>query len=220
MSIKLSDADLSQYVKLYLDEKRNILDKFPIQDVLKAVNMVFEVYDNGKTIYAMANGGNAGTVDHLYCDFKHHPFVSEDKTKMLANVKRLRFVNLCSSSSELTGLVNDLGGEMMFAGALAPEVEAGDLVMGFSGSGNSPNIIRAFEVAKQKGAKTLAITRGDGGKSKSADLCIIIPGDSKFPGQTGKNNNNFHFEDAVLYINSIIIGLLKEKVNREANAAS
>ena len=100
----------------------------------------------------------------------------------------------------------------MYSAALAPQVSKNDLVMGFSGSGNSKNIVEAFKFAKSKGAKTISISR-DGGKSHEiADLSIIIPGSSNFPGQTGSNDNNFHFEDEVLSINSIIVGLLKLKI--------
>jgi|TARA_B110000483_G_C18172500_1_gene533778 D-sedoheptulose 7-phosphate isomerase len=207
--------DIEIFVNMYLNEKKDIIENYPIKDVVRATEMVFHTYEKEGTIFSMGNGGNAGTVDHLYCDFKHHAFVSEDKTKPLPQqIKRLSFRSLCGSTSELTGLVNDLGPEMMFAGALAPDVKSDDLVMGFSGSGNSKNVVRAFEVAKLAGAKTLAITKGSGGLCKEiADICIIIPGESNFPGQTGKNDNNFHFEDAVLTINHMIVGLLKHKVS-------
>ena len=209
--------EIRETIQLYLDEKKKIINDFPVDEVVQVAHMVFDTYENEGTIYAMANGGNAGTVDHLYCDFKHHPFVTEDKTTTLPkSVKRLNFVNLCSSPAELTGLVNDLGAENMFSGALAPFVTSRDLVMGYSGSGNSANIIKALEVAKEAGAKTFAMTKGSGGKSKEiADVCLIVPGTSKFPGQTGKNDNNFHFEDAMLYVNSILVGLLKEKVSKQ-----
>jgi len=207
---------IEEKIQLYLNEKRKIIDSFPIKDIVKVAEIVFDTYEREGTIYAMANGGNAGTIDHIYCDFKHHPFVSEDKTKQLTEkVKRINFVNLCGSAAELTGLVNDLGIENMFSGALSPFVTSDDLVMGYTGSGNSANVINALMVAKQKGAKTFAMTKGDGGKCKEiADVCLIVPGTSKFPGQTGKNDNNFHFEDAMLYVNSILVGLLKERVTK------
>ena len=90
--------NINSYIEMYLNEKKEILDNYPIDKVVEATELVFDTYDKGNTIYAMANGGNAGTVDHLYCDFKHHPFVSEDKSKSIGNnIKRLNFVNLCSS---------------------------------------------------------------------------------------------------------------------------
>ena len=205
---------ISETIQLYLDEKMAIIKSFPVTDVVKVTHMLFDTYDRCGTVYVMANGGNAGTMDHLYCDFKHHPFVTEDKTKQLPKgTKRLNFVNLCSSPAELTGLVNDLGIENMYAGALAPFVTSEDLVMTYSGSGNSANVVKALEVANEAGSKTFAMTKGNGGKCKElANVCLVVPGTSRFPGQTGKNDNNFHFEDAVLYVNSILVGLLKEKI--------
>ena len=208
--------DTASYIQLYLDEKRWILDHYPIEPVVRAAEMVFRCYENGRTLFLMGNGGNAGTIDHLFCDFKHHPFVSEDKRKPISrSVPRLNVVNLCASASELTGLVNDFGAEWMFAAALEPTVKEQDLVIGLSGSGNSENVLRAFEVATKLGAKTIGITKGDGGKMKAlAHHCITIPGTSRFPGQTGKNDNNFHFEDEVLSIHSMIVGLLKEQIHQ------
>jgi len=211
---------LADTVRLYLEEKRRILDEFPVDAVAAAAAMVFAAYETGGTVYAMGNGGNSGTLDHAYCDFTHHPFVSEDKTRPLpATLKRLRFVNLCSSPAELTGLVNDLGPDHMYAAALAPVVTGRDLVMAYSGSGNSPNVVRALEAAAAAGAATFAMTRGDGGQcARIADVCLVVPGTSRFPGQTGANDNNFHFEDAMLAVNHMLVGLLKERVAERAGA--
>ncbi|SCL20752.1 D-sedoheptulose 7-phosphate isomerase [Micromonospora pallida] len=201
-------------LRLYLAEQRAIIDAFPVEPLRAVAEMLFQTYDAGGTVFAMANGGNAGTLDHAYCDFKHHPFVSDDKTRRISpSVKRLRFVNLCSSPAELTGLVNDLGSDDMYAAALEPFVTDQDLVMAYSGSGNSPNVIRALEVAVAAGARTFAMTKGDGGRCRAlADVCLVVPGSSAFPGQTGPNDNNFHFEDAMLSVNHMLVGLLKQRV--------
>lgn len=212
---------LAETIGLYLTEKRRILDAFPVAVLERAAEMLFATYDRGGTVYAMANGGNAGTLDHFYCDFKHHPFVTEDKTRPLpAGVRRLSFVNLCGSAAELTGLVNDIGFEDMFAAALAPVVTSKDLVMAYSGSGNSANVTKALEVAAAAGAGTFAMTKGDGGRCKDlAEVCLVVPGTSRFPGQVGKNDNNFHFEDLMLSVNHILVGLLKERVAAAASGS-
>jgi len=209
---------VTDQVRLYLDEKRRILEEFPVAPVADAAAMLFEVYDAGGTVYAMGNGGNAGTLDHAFCDFTHHPFVSEDKSRPIPDtVPRLRFVNLSSSAAQLTGLVNDLGPERMYAAALAPVVTDRDLVMAYSGSGNSPNVVRALEVAVAAGARTFAMTKGSGGACATlAGVCLIVPGTSRFPGQTGPNDNNFHFEDAMLAVNHMLVGLLKARVAQRA----
>jgi D-sedoheptulose 7-phosphate isomerase len=201
-------------VQLYFAEQRAILDTFPVDDVVAVAEALFDTYDRGGTVYAMGNGGNAGTLDHASCDFTHHPFVSEDKHSTLPpGLPRLRFVNLCASPAELTGLVNDLGSDSMYVGSLAPFLTATDLVMAYSGSGNSPNVVGALEVAAKAGARTFAMTKGDGGRCREiADICLVVPGTSRFPGQTGKNDNNFHFEDLMLSLNHILVGLLKQRV--------
>jgi D-sedoheptulose 7-phosphate isomerase len=205
---------IADAIELYLAEQRRILDAFPVAGVERAAAMLFETYDRGGTVYAMANGGNAGTLDHFYCDFRHHPFTTEDKARQLPpDVPRLKFVSLCSSAAELTGLVNDIGADDMFAAALAPVVTARDLVMAYSGSGNSVNVINALHAANAAGASTFAMTKGDGGRCRElAQVCLVIPGSSRFPGQTGKNDNNFHFEDLMVSVNHMLVGLLKQRV--------
>jgi D-sedoheptulose 7-phosphate isomerase len=207
-------VNITTMIELYLAEQRRVLDAFPVDVVARAADQLFDTYDRGGTVYAMANGGNAGTLDHCYCDFRHHPFVSEDKhTPLPAGTKRLWFVNLCSSPAELSGLVNDLGTDRMYAASLAPVLRPADLVMAYSGSGNSPNVVHALEAAVAAGARTFAMTRGDGGRCRQlADVCLVVPGSSRFPGQTGGNDNNFHFEDAMLSVNHMLVGLLKARV--------
>lgn len=131
-------------------------------------------------------------------------------------MKRLHFVNLCGSAAELSGLVNDLGPENMYRASVKPFVTSRDFVMAYSGSGNSPNVVAALEVASKAGARTFAMTKGDGGRCRElADVCLVVPGTSRFPGQTGKNDNNFHFEDAMLSVNHMLVGLLKQRVGRD-----
>ncbi len=204
-------------IRLYLDEQKAILESFPVEQVSAAADMLFATYEQGGVVYAMGNGGNAGTIDHAYCDFKHHPFVSEDKTAPVSSaVKRLTFVNLCGSAAELTGLVNDLGAEDMYSASVEPFATERDLVMAYSGSGNSANVVRALEAALKAGARTFAMTKGDGGRCRElAQVCLIVPGTSRFPGQTGKNDNNFHFEDLMLSVNHILVGLLKQRIARQ-----
>lgn len=207
-------GDAASVIEVYLTEQRAIVDAFPVAVVAAAADALFRAYDRGGRVYALGNGGNAGTLDHAYCDFRHHPFVSEDKTRPVpAHIPRLQFVNLCGSAAELTALANDMDVERMYAAMLEPLVAADDLVMAYSGSGNSPNVVRALEVATAAGAPTFAMTRnGDSRCRELADICLVIEGTSRFPGQTGANNNNFHFEDAILSVNHMLVGLLKQRI--------
>lgn len=207
-------SGLGDLVRLYLKEKSQICELFPVDVVAEAAQQLFRTYDLGGTVYGMANGGNSGTLDHCYADYRHHPFVDDTKSRPVPDtVPRCTFVNLAGSPSELTALVNDLGAEDMFAAGLRGRVTERDFVMAYSGSGNSANVVAALRLAAACGARTFAMTKGNGGRCRElADICLIIPGTSAFPGQTGPNDNNFHFEDFMLSFNHMLVGLLRQHV--------
>jgi len=185
------------------------------------VEAIFHTYESDGTIYIFANGGPAGLAEGFATDLRLHPFVSENKKKT-SDHKRLRVHCLNESASTITGISNDLGYEHIYVEQLKSyfrthsgthKQPSDDLVVGLSGSGNSKNIIRAFQYARDSGATTACITGRDGGYAKNlVDICIVIPGSSTFPGQTGGNDNNFHIEDFQSSVSHMAVGLLKEKV--------
>ena len=210
-----------ELIQLYVDEKRALLKDFPLDDIAAITEEVWKAYLHGKTIYACGNGGNAGFVSNLINDLSMHPFITEDKSQSLpADVPRLNAVDLCTSPVTITAIMNDLGPDYIFSQQLINYgIREEDIVVGFTGSGNSPNILKAFEVAKNNNAKTIALTRGTGGKAKElTDYCIIVPGTSRYPGQTGKNDNNFHFEDETSTISHMITGIIKQRVTEKYGA--
>ncbi len=190
----------------------------PREEIGRASETLIQTYFDNGTVYGCANGGPAGTISHALMDLSTHPFVSEDKSRPLPKgIQGLRTVDLGASGAMLTGLANDLGYDQIFAQQLRNyEIDEGDLVIGLTGSGTSRNVINAFEVAKEYGAKSIAIVgaRKDGGTAKDlADHCIIIPGEgSLFPGQTGGNDFNLTYEDLSLHVLHAMIGILKGKV--------
>lgn len=204
-------------VKLYIQEQSEIIKNFPTKDVARFCERIIQAYEEGKTVYSCGNGGNAASAANFITDLYLHPFVGDDKSKPLPeSVKKMKAVNLVDSTATITGILNDLGAEFIFSQQIEGHIGKGDVIVGFSGSGNSSNILKAFEIAKKQGAATLGITRGDGGKMKnSADICIVIPGNSNFPGQVGKNNNNFHFEDYLSSISHMAVGILQKHVREK-----
>ena len=207
-----------EYIQLYIDEKKRFLDRFPTKDVIKSIEIVWEAYLNDNTVFACGNGGNAAYVANMITDLSMHPFVSDNKDiPMPIDVKRLRTIDLVSSPATLTAILNVIGPDDIFSQQLINHrVKQGDVVFGFSGSGNSKNVLEAFKTAKKYLATTIGITRGDRGKIKGvADLTIITPGTSEFPGQTAGNNFNFHFEDALSSIAHMITGIIKKRVHEE-----
>ena len=209
----MNKADL---INLYKKESSSVFNSIPSMEISKFVDMVFEVYENEGTIFAAGNGGNVASVQNLVVDLNIHPFVSEDKGKQTIPRNKFKCVSLCSDQATITGVSNDLGYEHIFSEQLKYQGDDKDIFFGMSGSGNSGNVLEAMKLAKEKGMKTILVTRNKENKcNQYADLTISLEGTSEFPGQTGGNNNNFHFEDILSKITHISVGLLKEKVHND-----
>ena len=203
-------------IDLYKKESTDVFSSISSTEIAKFVDMVFDVYENEGTIFAAGNGGNVASVQNLVVDLNMHPFVSEDKGKQIIPRNKFKCVSLCSDQATITGVSNDLGYEHIFSEQLKYQGEVGDVFFGMSGSGNSGNVLKAMKVAKEKGMKTILVTRNKENKcNEYSDLTISLEGTSEFPGQTGGNNNNFHFEDILSKITHISVGLLKEKVQND-----
>ena len=213
------DNYLQNLIDQYLKEKIQIAENIDTNSIMILCKKIIQCYENDGIVFLAANGGPVGAIDSFATDLRIHPFVLEDKS-VTTNVPRLKVISLVESSSMLSGISNDLGYEMVFVEQLKNFLRKGknhnDVYISFSGSGNSKNIINSIEMAKKYGVFCSCISGRDGGKARSiADNCIIVPGSSKFPGQTGKNDNNFHIEDFQTSITHMITGILKDHVIRK-----
>ena len=208
--------NMLKWIDVYKNESTEVFNTIPNKQIQRFVQMIFEAYENEQTVFACGNGGNVASVQNLVVDMNMHPFVSEDKGAQTIPRNNFKFVSLCSDQATITGVSNDLGFRFIFSEQLKYQGKKGDVVFGMSGSGNSQNVLEAFRVAKEKGMKTILVTRNEINKCNDfSDLTISLTGESIFPGQTGGNNNNFHFEDFLSKLTHIAVGLLKEKVNNE-----
>jgi len=204
------------FINLYKSESIEMFNSIPNESIAKFVEMIFYLYKNEGTIYACGNGGNVASVQNLIVDLNMHPFVSDDKNKSAIRRNNFKAVSLCSDQAIITGISNDLGYNYIFSEQLKYQGKIGDILFGMTGSGNSVNVIEAIKIGKDKGMKIVVMTRNPTGKcDQYADLVIRLMGNSKFPGQIGGNNNNFHYEDCLSKITHILVGLLKEKVKNE-----
>ena len=206
-------------IKLYFEEKAAIAKNIEIEKIFKLTEKLLETYDNDGIVYVMANGGGASAAEGFATDLRTHPFVLDDKS-VTTNLRRLKVVALTESSGALTGISNDIGYDFIFSEQLknfmrSKEINKNDMIIAFSGSGNSKNIINAINYAKEFSVFTSCISGRDGGKLKDiSDLSVIIKGSSNFPGQTGKNDNNFHIEDFQVSITHILTGMLRYHVEK------
>lgn len=207
--------ETSAWVDLYKQESASVVSNLSNEELVSFVDIILEAYDRESIVFACGNGGNVAYVRNLVVDLNMHPFVSEDKGARVAKRNKFHCVNLCDCAATITGISNDLGYEHIFSEQLLYQAKKDDVFFGITGSGNSKNVIKALEYAKQIGMKSVVVTRNEECRAKElADLLIVVRGESTFPGQTGKNNNNFHFEDCISKITHIAVGMLKKKVSQ------
>jgi len=129
--------------------------------------MVRETLAAGGTLYFAGNGGSAADAQHI---------ATEYTIRYLRTRRALRAVALTTDTSALTAAGNDFSFDEIFSRQVEALGRAGDLLFVHTTSGNSPNCLRAIEVAKGMGLKTVALTAKDGGKVKGmADVTIIVP---------------------------------------------
>jgi D-sedoheptulose 7-phosphate isomerase len=150
------------------ETKQNIL-KHCREDVYKAIDLIRQSVEKGGKIMFCGNGGSAADSQHLATEFIIR--LSHDITRPAIGA-----IALTTDTSLLTAGANDIGYENVFARNVEGLGKKGDVLVGISTSGNSKNIIKAFEKAKEIDVKTLAFLGGTGGKLKGmADVEVIIP---------------------------------------------
>ncbi|HMM19593.1 MAG TPA: D-sedoheptulose 7-phosphate isomerase [Selenomonadales bacterium] len=141
-----------------------------LAEVAKFADYCLQGLKQGRTIFFMGNGGSAADSQHLAAEFVGR-FVKERQG--------LPAVALTTDTSILTAVGNDYGFDTVFARQIEALARAGDVVVGLSTSGSSPNVVQALEAAKRMGAATIGLTGRSGGKMAAiCDLCIRVPAEA------------------------------------------
>lgn len=134
----------------------------------QAAEHAISCYQKGGRLYIAGNGGSAADSQHLAAEFVSK--LTRDRNPLPAEA-------LTTDSSILTAIGNDYGFENIFSRQLACKLQANDVFLGITTSGQSPNILKALEQCQAKGVKSIVFTGRDGGQVKGiADYCIIAPG--------------------------------------------
>ncbi len=147
---------MADTIRRYLEGVRSVLDRLSAEEIEAALGLLREAIDRECGIYLFGNGGSAATASHLAVDLAKH--VGRPSGR------RVRIQSLTDNPAYLTALSNDLCYEDCFSEQLRLCLRAGDLVVGISASGDSPNVVRAFELAQDLGAERLALVGFDGGR--------------------------------------------------------
>jgi D-sedoheptulose 7-phosphate isomerase len=158
-------------VSTYLQEMTQILDQLPQDQVQAIIDLLAEARDRGQKIFLMGNGGSGATASHMANDMIKNT-IQPDKP-------RLKVIALTDNMPIILAIANDWDYSRIFVEQLMPLAEPGDVLVGLSGSGNSPNILKAMDWARDNGLKTVGLTGRDGGQLKDkAELVLIVPTDS------------------------------------------
>lgn len=150
--------DYREEIAYYFEKEKAALDAISKEDLNTLMNVLVQAKNDDKTIFIMGNGGSAATASHYVCDFNKG--ISYGKDKMF------KFICLNDNIPTMMAYANDLSYADVFVGPLKNFMQAGDIVIGISGSGNSENVVRAIQYANENGGVTVGITGYSGGKVK------------------------------------------------------
>jgi D-sedoheptulose 7-phosphate isomerase len=148
----------------YLERLQHELDRLDRGEVTALADAIFDAYEQEKFVFIFGNGGSATTASHLAEDLGKGSLREADLQD--ENRKRIRVLSLTDNVGWLTALGNDCGYDQIFVQQLMNYGRPGDLAIGISGSGNSPNVLAAIDWANRHGLKTFGMTGFDGGKLK------------------------------------------------------
>jgi D-sedoheptulose 7-phosphate isomerase len=147
------------------------VQRLPFTTINQITEILLHAYDAGRMIYLFGNGGSAALASHFACDL--------GKGTVNGDSKRFRVLSLTDNVPLMTAWANDSNYADIFAEQLSNFVRRDDIAFAISGSGNSPNVLRALEVARAAGAITLGLTGFRGGKMRElCDHCMIVPSEN------------------------------------------
>ena len=163
--------------------------------ILASIDLLVDAYKNGKKLLLCGNGGSAADCQHI---------ATELMIRLNHNISRpaLAAIAITTDTSNLTAGGNDIGYENVFARNVEGLGNNGDVLLAISTSGNSPNVIKAVEMAHSKKMKVIGFLGGSGGKLKSiVDISIVVP-----------SNNTQRIQEGHITIAHIICELTEDEL--------
>jgi D-sedoheptulose 7-phosphate isomerase len=164
----MSIQAITDIIKASIDVKQQLLtNEYLVQQIQTVTDVITKAFQNGNAVYFAGNGGSAADAQHLAAEFSG---------RFYKDRKALPSDALHCNSSYLTAVANDYSFDVIYARLLEGLAKPGDVLVGISTSGNSGNIVKAFEMAKTIGVTTIGFTGQNGGKLKDlGDYLINVP---------------------------------------------
>lgn len=162
--------DFIDEINAYYEREKKAIDSLDRKEINDTMNALMDAYERGATVYVMGNGGSSATASHMVCDFNKGTCYELDK--------KFKFVCLNDNIPILMAIANDDSFENVFVYQLKDRLKKEDVVLAISGSGNSHNVIKAVDYAKEVGATIIGVTGYSGGKLRQkADYFLHVPVD-------------------------------------------
>ena len=164
----MSIQAITDIIKASIDVKQQLLsDEALVKQIQTVTDVITQAFQNGNAVYFAGNGGSAADAQHLAAEFSG---------RFYKDRKALPSDALHCNSSYLTAVANDYSYDVVYARLLEGLAKPGDVLVGISTSGNSGNIVKAFEMAKTIGVTTIGFTGQKGGNMKDlGDYLINVP---------------------------------------------
>lgn len=180
-------------VKNYVNELTMTLQHLDEAAIMQTIKILHQARLDGRKVFIMGNGGSASTASHFVCDLA--------KNTRKPDLPDYRVVGMADNMAIFSAYGNDDGYDNVFALQLASLVEQGDVVVGISTSGKSPNVLRAIETAKQAQAITIGFTGFDAGDlGDMVDVHVHVP-----------SHCIEHVEDIHLMLEHLMTKVLRER---------
>ena len=152
----------------YLAEIQSTVHRLPIASIERVIQLLHETRLNYQHVFVLGNGGSSATASHFVCDLS--------KNTRVSGCPDFRVISLSDNAPSFSAYANDEGYEFVFKNQIASQLDPGDVVVAFSASGKSPNVLNAMELANRMGAKTIGFTGSDGGQLKNlAQITVAVP---------------------------------------------
>lgn len=164
-------GEIMNFIQSYLSELKDTLDDLSQEVIEQVLEILHEARLDNQQVFIFGNGGSASTASHFACDL--------GKNTRVKGSPNFRVMGLTDNMALFSALANDEGYENVFAQQLATYLQPGDVVIGISTSGNSPNVVNAIQLANSVGAKTIGFTGFNSGKLGSmVDVNLHVPSHS------------------------------------------
>ena len=185
-------------VDMYLTQLGTVLAEMSREQIREVIQVLLDGWRRGCKVFLLGNGGSAATASHMANDL--------NKGAIVSGQPRFKALALSDNIPLMTAWANDTSYERIFVEQMLNFLEPDDIVLGISCSGNSPNVLRAMEVAREHGAITLGFAGREGGRLGGlVDHCIYVPSD-----------HIGHQEDVHMILDHLIIGTLRQLIEADA----